>query len=110
MRGKLLELGQDGGGRRYYLAGRAVHNGDRVEVAMEGGGWLEVRLEGMPQEILAYGFARLDGGVEVIAKLPAVAGCRWPEAGVGWRASLSGEPASSSERARSAAQRADSAR
>jgi hypothetical protein len=69
-------------GRRYHLDGRPVHNGDRVEVQLEDGQWRQVRLEGLPAEILGYGLLpALAGGYELVAKVPLKALFRWPAAG-----------------------------
>lgn len=74
-----LELRSDAGGARYFLAGRPVHNGDEVEVALQEGGRLLLRLEGMPRELLGYGLPALAGGYELVVKVPRSAGFRWPE-------------------------------
>jgi hypothetical protein len=77
-----LELRGEGRGRRYYLDGRAVHNGDQVEIQLEDGQWRQVRLEGLPAEILGYGLLpALAGGYELVAKVPLKALFRWPAAG-----------------------------
>jgi len=48
-------------------------------VALQEGGWLRLRLEGMPRELLGYGLPALAGGYELIVKVPRSAGFRWPE-------------------------------
>lgn len=78
--GEQLEARAEAGGR-YFLAGRPVHNGDVVEVALKGGGWLALRLEGMPRELLGFGLPALDGGHEMVVKVPSCARFRWPEPG-----------------------------
>jgi hypothetical protein len=77
--GNPLELRVSTGGQRYYLDGRPVHNGDIVELLLEDGKWLPLRLEGMPRELLGYGLPRLAGGYEFIVKVPSFASFRWPE-------------------------------
>ncbi len=74
-----LERRSDSGGDRYFLAGRPVYNGDEVEVALQEGGWLLLRLEGMPRELLGYGLPALAGGYELIVKVPRSANFRWPQ-------------------------------
>ncbi len=43
--GSLLELRDEGGDVRHYLAGRPVHCGEALELLTDGG-WLPVRYEG----------------------------------------------------------------
>ena len=81
-----LTLREDRGGLRYFLAGRPVHCGDVVEVLIGRGTWLEVRLEGMPDDLLAYfevdaGWPEASDGVrgpEVHFPLPEAVFCKWP--------------------------------
>lgn len=59
-----------------------AHNGDQVEVQLEDGQWRQVRLQGLPAEILGYGLLpALAGGYELVAKVPLKALFRWPAAG-----------------------------
>ena len=76
--GAPLELGEDGGGARYFLEGQRVSNGDIVEIAAADGTWIPARLEGLPQQRLAY-LVELAGGAWLMAELPRSACCRWPE-------------------------------
>jgi hypothetical protein len=60
----------------YHLDGHSVHNGDRVDLHISGVEWLAVRLEGMPDQVLAY--LPIAGGLEIVASLPVGADLRWP--------------------------------
>jgi hypothetical protein len=74
-----LQLRGESHGYRYYLDGRPVHNGDQVEVQLEDGQWRQVRLEGLPAEILGHGLLpTLAGGYELVAPKALL---RWPVAG-----------------------------
>jgi hypothetical protein len=76
--GSPLELSTDTGGIRYFLDGRPIHNGETIEVALQEGGWLALRLEGMPREIWGYGLPILAGGYQLVVKVPPAALFRWP--------------------------------
>jgi hypothetical protein len=82
--GAPLMLQSGPGGRRFFLAGQPVHNGDVVELALADGSWLALRLEGMPGQILRYGdLPQLAGGGDLALVLPRCALFRWPSRRVG---------------------------
>jgi hypothetical protein len=66
-------------GDRYHLDGRPVHCGDVVELLFDGADdWRRVRLEGMPDQVLAC--MELAGGLVLSASVPVGATLRWPAA------------------------------
>lgn len=71
-----LVLGEDGGGPRWYLAGRPVYTGSGLEIQLANGSWVHCRLEGKP----AYGRARLEDIFFDHSTIPAEGRTlRWPE-------------------------------
>lgn len=77
-----LLLRSDGGGKRHFLAGRAVHCGQRLELQLAQAVWVPVRYEtagGEPVGYLALGGPEeLGAGEQVHFRLPADAVLRWP--------------------------------
>ncbi len=71
-----LRLGDDGGGRRYYLAGRPVHNGDVLEIRLVDGDWLRVRIEHLPEDPTIYVW--VGRTFEATTRVPRDAFLRWP--------------------------------
>ncbi|MFP5372167.1 MAG: hypothetical protein ACLGI3_15675 [Actinomycetes bacterium] len=83
---RLLELRRDGGGRRHFLAGRAVHCGTPLELLLPGTHWVAARYEtdgrGEPMAYVILGgpWEHEEAADEVTApmRLPANASLRWP--------------------------------
>ncbi|HET9442277.1 MAG TPA: hypothetical protein VFO65_03070 [Acidimicrobiales bacterium] len=80
-----LILGCDGGGRRHFLDGEAVHCGTPLELLVAGGAWVGVRYESAAGEAVAYlglgGPGEAFGATDCVHfRLPADAVLRWPEA------------------------------
>lgn len=78
-----LVLDSDGGGRRHFLDGRAVHCGTALELLLGGGTWVGIRYETAGGEPVAY--VALGGPGEAFAatdtvqfSIPADAVLRWP--------------------------------
>lgn len=75
-----LEEAHDSGGRRYYLEGRPIECGTRLEVSLNGG-WLPVRFEMDLQQFPVF-YLRLSEGrgldSQVEFRLPDTAELRWP--------------------------------
>lgn len=79
--GVYLRLGDDGGGPRHFLAGRAVHCGDMLEMAVAGQ-WVPVRYEGKlchaPAMFLRYAAPGANAGPQVMVQYPETTLLRWP--------------------------------
>ena len=82
---RVLIRGHDGAGRRYYLAGRPVHAGTRLELLLSRGRWLPIRFH-LDQQFNPRGAVSLGGPWEGIRMrcettfaLPEGASLRWPD-------------------------------
>ena len=77
--GHLMELKEDGGGKRWHLQGRRLQSGDVVEIELADGRWVPVRLDGMSGEIRGCGRIELAESEDLLTTLPMTASFRWPE-------------------------------
>lgn len=82
-----LELRQDAGGLRYYLAGKGVHAGDVLEMLFPGNVWVRGRYESSRNDVRPLFYIALGGDwekqaeaepLQVAFSIPDEATLRWP--------------------------------
>jgi hypothetical protein len=85
-----LELREEPGGLRHYLAGEAIHAGEILELLLPDGAWLEGRYEwDFRQDVRPLFFTALGGDwerdparyepLQAPMRIPELATLRWPK-------------------------------